>query len=102
MAHSTRRDFLKTAAGVSLAAGLGGTALADAGKRTATDWVTLGRSNVKVTRLAFGTGTYSGAAQRALARTASRAWCATPMTAASVFLRRPKAITACRKCWLRR
>ena len=42
MAHSTRRDFLKTAAGVGLAAGLGGTALADAGKRTATDWVTLG------------------------------------------------------------
>ena len=57
MAHSTRRDFLKTAAGVGLAAGLGGTALADAGKRTATDWVTLGRSNIKVTRLAFGTGT---------------------------------------------
>ncbi len=66
MAHSTRRDFLKTAAGAGLAAGLGGKALADAGKRTATDWVTLGRSNVKVTRLAFGTGTYSGAAQRAL------------------------------------
>ncbi|MGA8580016.1 MAG: aldo/keto reductase, partial [Bryobacteraceae bacterium] len=66
MAHSTRRDFLKTAAGAGLAAGLDGKALADAGKRTATDWVTLGRSNVKVTRLAFGTGTYSGAAQRAL------------------------------------
>ena len=66
MAHSTRRDFLKTAAGVGLAAGFGGTALADTGKRTATDWVTLGRSNVKVTRLAFGTGTYSGAVQRGL------------------------------------
>jgi len=66
MAHSTRRDFLKTAAGVSLAAGLGGTALADTGKRTATDWVTLGRSNVKVTRLAFGTGSKSGAVQREL------------------------------------
>ena len=48
MPHSTRRDFLKTAAGVGLAAGLGGTALADTGKRTATDWVTLGRSGVKV------------------------------------------------------
>jgi len=66
VAHSTRRDFLKTAAGVGLAAGFGGTALADTGKRTATDWVTLGRSNVKVTRLAFGTGTYSGAVQRGL------------------------------------
>jgi predicted aldo/keto reductase-like oxidoreductase len=66
MAHSTRRDFLKTAAGVGLAAGLGGRALADAGKRTATDWVTLGRSNIKVTRLAFGTGSKSGAVQREL------------------------------------
>jgi len=66
MAHSTRRDFLKTAAGVGLAAGLGGRALADAGKRTATDWVTLGRSNIKVTRLAFGTGSKGGAVQREL------------------------------------
>ena len=66
MPHSTRRDFLKTAAGVGLAAGLGGTALADTGKRTATDWVTLGRSGVKVTRLAFGTGSRSGAVQREL------------------------------------
>jgi len=69
MAYSTRRDFLKTAAGVGLAAGLGGRAIADTAKRTATDWVTLGRSDVKVTRLAFGTGTYSGAAQRALGLT---------------------------------
>jgi aryl-alcohol dehydrogenase-like predicted oxidoreductase len=33
---------------------------------TATDWVTLGKSNVKVTRLAFGTGTISGKVQRDL------------------------------------
>ncbi|MGA2273390.1 MAG: aldo/keto reductase [Bryobacteraceae bacterium] len=66
MAHSTRRDFLKTAAGVGLTAALGGRALADAGKRTATDWVTLGRSNIKVTRLAFGTGSMGGAVQRQL------------------------------------
>jgi len=66
MSHSSRRDFLKTAAGVGLAAGLGGAALADAGKRSATDWVTLGRSGVKVTRLAFGTGSHSGAVQREL------------------------------------
>lgn len=32
----------------------------------ATDWVTLGKSNVKVTRLAFGTGTMSGRVQREL------------------------------------
>jgi aryl-alcohol dehydrogenase-like predicted oxidoreductase len=33
---------------------------------TATDWVTLGKSGVKVTRLAFGTGTMSGQVQRDL------------------------------------
>jgi aryl-alcohol dehydrogenase-like predicted oxidoreductase len=33
---------------------------------SATDWVALGKSNVKVTRLAFGTGTMSGQAQRNL------------------------------------
>jgi predicted aldo/keto reductase-like oxidoreductase len=32
----------------------------------ATDYVTLGKSNIKVTRLAFGTGTHGGAVQRAL------------------------------------
>jgi 1-deoxyxylulose-5-phosphate synthase len=46
--------------------GLSGIAGRAATKRTATDWVTLGRSNVKVTRLAFGTGTYSGRVQRQL------------------------------------
>jgi 1-deoxyxylulose-5-phosphate synthase len=55
----TRRDFLIS----SVAA----TALSAAPtKRLATDWVTLGKSNVKVTRLAFGTGTSSGAVQRNL------------------------------------
>ena len=66
MAHSTRRGFLKTAAGVSVAAGLSGGALAAAGKRAATDWVTLGRSRVQVTRVAFGTGSLNGAVQRNL------------------------------------
>lgn len=63
MVHYSRRHFLKT--------GLIAGALASAGelplsaeKRTATDWVTLGRSNVKVTRLAFGTGSFSGQVQR--------------------------------------
>src|ERR1700689_2462587 len=55
----TRRDFLIS----SVAA----TALSAAPtKRLASDWVTLGKSNVKVTRLAFGTGTSSGAVQRNL------------------------------------
>jgi 1-deoxyxylulose-5-phosphate synthase len=61
MADSTRRDFLK--AGVAAAAL---PALAAPTKRLATDWVTLGKSGVKVTRLAFGTGTGSGRVQREL------------------------------------
>jgi aryl-alcohol dehydrogenase-like predicted oxidoreductase len=35
-------------------------------KRSATDWVTLGNSGVKVTRLALGTGTFGGRVQREL------------------------------------
>jgi predicted aldo/keto reductase-like oxidoreductase len=66
MAHSTRRDFLKAGVAGALLSGMGGTALAQAAKRSATDWVTLGRSNVKVTRLAFGTGTHGGRVQRQL------------------------------------
>jgi aryl-alcohol dehydrogenase-like predicted oxidoreductase len=64
VSHYTRREFLKT----GLAAG----ALAvtrsplSAARQTATDWVTLGRSGVKVTRLAFGTGSFSGQVQRDL------------------------------------
>jgi len=61
MSRYSRRDFLKT----GLAAGVASLPLA-AETRTATDWVTLGRSNVKVTRLAFGTGSFSGQVQRDL------------------------------------
>ena len=65
MAHCSRRNFLKTglAAG-ALAAGARLPLIAAGG--TATDWVTLGKSDVKVTRLAFGTGTFSGRVQREL------------------------------------
>ncbi len=67
--HS-RRDFLKTGlAASSLAAAslaTSRTLLAAPAKRTATDLVTLGRSGVKVTRLALGTGTFSGRVQREL------------------------------------
>lgn len=65
MAHYSRRDFLKT----GLAAGVlatTGTLVLKAEPQTATDWVTLGRTNVKVTRLAFGTGSFSGQIQRDL------------------------------------
>ncbi len=65
MAHFTRREFLKT----GLAAGtlaMSGSLPLIARRGSATDIVTLGRSGVKVTRLAFGTGTISGKVQRDL------------------------------------
>jgi aryl-alcohol dehydrogenase-like predicted oxidoreductase len=65
MAHFTRREFLKS----GLAAGtlaLSGTVPLVARRGSATDVVTLGRSGVKVTRLAFGTGSFSGQVQREL------------------------------------
>jgi aryl-alcohol dehydrogenase-like predicted oxidoreductase len=65
MAHCSRRDFLKTGLAAGTLVGAGSLSLSAAGG-TATDWVTLGKSNVKVTRLAFGTGTYSGRVQREL------------------------------------
>ncbi len=64
MHHPTRRDFLK-AGFVAAVAGAGGVP-ARAARATATDWVTLGNSGVKVTRLALGTGTISGRVQREL------------------------------------
>ncbi len=65
MAHWSRRDFLKTGFAAGLLAGTGSLPLRGA-RGTATDWVTLGKSGVKVTRLAFGTGTFSGRVQREL------------------------------------
>jgi len=59
---NSRRHFLKIAAGAA-AATLPAPAAA---KRSATDWVPLGNSGVKVTRLAFGTGTFGGRVQREL------------------------------------
>jgi hypothetical protein len=65
MSQVTRRDFLRTGLAGTLLAGTGGVT-AFAQKRSATDWVTLGKSGVQVTRLAFGTGTFSGRVQREL------------------------------------
>ena len=65
MPHYSRRELLKTGLAASALVGLGSLPLR-AERQTATDWVTLGRSNVKVTRLAFGTGSFSGAVQRDL------------------------------------
>jgi 1-deoxyxylulose-5-phosphate synthase len=62
--HSySRRDLLK----VGVAAGaLAGVGELRAERATATDWVTLGKSDVKVTRLAFGTGSFNGRVQQEL------------------------------------
>ena len=65
MHHWSRRSFIKTGLAVSALAGSGGLSL-KAEAATATDWVTLGKSGVKVTRLAFGTGSFSGEVQRNL------------------------------------
>ena len=65
MNHHSRRDFLKTGLAAATLAGTG-TLPVRAARATATDWVTLGKSDVKVTRLAFGTGTLSGKVQRDL------------------------------------
>lgn len=64
MSHSSRRNFIK--AGMAAGALASGSLPLRAATDAATEWVTLGRSNVKVTRLAFGTGTHGGRVQQAL------------------------------------
>ncbi|MGA2569705.1 MAG: aldo/keto reductase [Terracidiphilus sp.] len=65
MSRISRRDFLKTGAAVSALAGVGCLPLL-AERATASDLVKLGKSRVKVTRLAFGTGTNNGLVQQRL------------------------------------
>ncbi|MBV9268476.1 MAG: aldo/keto reductase [Acidobacteriaceae bacterium] len=64
MDQHSRRDFLKTGIAAATVAATGTLSLRAA--EPATQWVTLGKSDVKVTRLAFGTGTMSGRVQRQL------------------------------------
>lgn len=67
MHNSSRRNFLKAGVSAAVLSGFGGVkAIAGPTQRSATDLVTLGKSNVKVTRLAFGTGTHGGRVQREL------------------------------------
>jgi aryl-alcohol dehydrogenase-like predicted oxidoreductase len=61
----SRREFLKTSLAVGAMSTVGTLPVYGA-KRTATDMVTLGKSGMKVTRLAFGTGTNNGRTQAAL------------------------------------
>src|SRR3954454_7742219 len=65
MGHCSRRNFLKTGVALAQFAGVASLPIKGA-SQTATDWVTLGNSDLKVTRLAFGTGTQSGKVQRDL------------------------------------
>ena len=65
MSRTTRRDFLRTTLATGALATTGTLPLLAAGAK-ATDWVTLGKSNIKVTRLAFGTGSHGGSVQRNL------------------------------------
>ena len=65
MAQCSRRRFLNSGLTAGALAGLGRLPVQAAGGK-ASDWVTLGKSGVKVTRLAFGTGTMSGRTQREL------------------------------------
>jgi len=66
MPYPTRRDFLKSTLAAAALGGTGVSIPARAAARSATDWVPLGKSGVRVTRLAFGTGTFGGRVQRQL------------------------------------
>jgi 1-deoxyxylulose-5-phosphate synthase len=68
MAHYSRRQFIKTGLAAGALASAGSLPL-KAAQQKATDLVALGNSGVKVTRLAFGTGTMSGQVQRDLGQT---------------------------------
>ena len=65
MAQYSRRDFVKSGLVTGAMVTTGSLPLLAEGAK-ATDSVTLGKSGVKVTRLAFGTGSHGGAVQRNL------------------------------------
>jgi aryl-alcohol dehydrogenase-like predicted oxidoreductase len=65
MGKLSRRSFLKAGVAAGALAGAGSLQL-KAERAAAAEWVTLGRSGVKVTRLALGVGTFSGHLQQKL------------------------------------
>lgn len=65
MGNVTRRDFFRSGLAATVLAGAGVRPV-HAARRSATDWVALGKSGVQVTRLAFGTGTMGGNVQARL------------------------------------
>jgi aryl-alcohol dehydrogenase-like predicted oxidoreductase len=66
MSQCSRRHFLRTGFAAGALAAVGSLPVRAASGGAATEWVTLGKSGVKVTRLAFGTGSFSGRVQREL------------------------------------
>jgi predicted aldo/keto reductase-like oxidoreductase len=61
--HITRREFITQTAAIAGAAIVAPKLAAAAGKRTATDIVTLGKTGLKLSRLGIGTGSNSGNVQ---------------------------------------
>ncbi len=66
MSPLSRREFLKSSLAAGTLASVGTLSLHAASPRTATDLVTLGDSGVRVSRLAFGTGSDNGIVQASL------------------------------------
>jgi len=66
MSPVSRREFLRTSIAVSTVAGAATMPLHADTAQKATELVTLGKSDLKVTRLAFGTGSNNGYVQKAL------------------------------------
>jgi predicted aldo/keto reductase-like oxidoreductase len=65
MSRYSRRDFIKTGLAAGTLAGVGSLPM-HAARPTATDMVTLGKTGMRVTRLAFGTGSNNGHVQHDL------------------------------------
>jgi hypothetical protein len=89
---------VKTGLAAGAVAGAGSLSFA-APKQTATDWVALGDSGVKVTRLAFGTGSMGGQVQRDLGQEAFTRTVRYASTRVSGFSRRRNHMATCTGGW---
>ncbi len=99
MSICSRRKFLKTGLAAGALAGAGRLPLKAATGEKATDWVTLGKSGVKVTRLAFGTGTMSGKVQRDLGQDQFTALVRHAYDSGIRFFETAESMARCTRCW---
>jgi hypothetical protein len=99
MTQFSRRAFIKTGIAAGALAGSVNLPL-QAEPEKATDWVTLGKSNVKVTRLALGTGSMSGQVQRDLGQEGFTRLVRHAHERGIRFFE--SLTTACMKCWASR